>query len=81
MEKKYKVKLSSEERLELEEIVKKLKGNGQRVRRAQILLKADVNASNWTDKQISEAYGCRTKTIENVRQRLAPYVRIVVASE
>jgi len=29
-----------------------------------------VNGSNWTDKQIAEAFDCRTKTVENVRERL-----------
>jgi hypothetical protein len=40
------------------------------LRRAQILLKADADGPAWTDKQIVEAFGCRTKTVENVRQRL-----------
>ena len=43
MQKKYIVRLSKRERELLEETVKKLKGGGQKVRRAQILLKADAN--------------------------------------
>ncbi len=70
MQKKYIVRLTDEERSTLEEVVKKLKGTGQKVRRAQILLKADTDGPNWTDQQIAEAYSCRTKTVENVRQRL-----------
>ncbi len=35
-----------------------------------MLLKADANGPNWTDTKISEAFSCRTKTVENVRQRL-----------
>ena len=35
-----------------------------------MLLKADANGPNWTDKKIAEAFLCRTKTVENVRQRL-----------
>lgn len=70
MQKKYVVRLTDEERTELAEVVKKLKGTSQKVRRAQILLKADAEGPNWTDRQIAEAYGCRTKTVENVRQRL-----------
>ena len=70
MQKKYVVRLTDEERTELTEVVKKLKGTSQKVRRAQILLKADAEGPNWTDRQIAEAYGCRTKTVENVRQRL-----------
>ena len=52
------------------EILKKLKGTSEKVRRAQILLKADANGPNWTDKQIADAFSCRTKTVENIRQRL-----------
>lgn len=70
MEKKYIVRLTSEEQGVLEGVVKKLKGTSQKVRRAQILLKADANGPAWTDKQIAEAFSCRTKTVENIRQRL-----------
>jgi transposase len=70
MQKKYIVRLTDGEGQELEQVIKKLKGTGQKVRRAQILLKVDVNGPNWTDRQVAEAFGCRTKTVENVRQRL-----------
>ena len=70
MQKKYIVRLMDEERGELEEVFKKLKGTSQKVRRAQILLKADANGPNWTDKQIADAFSCRIKTVENIRQRL-----------
>ena len=70
MQKKYIVRLSAEERLELEDVVKKLKGSSQKVKRAQILLKADVEGANWPDHKIAEAYGCRQQTVEEVRERL-----------
>ena len=70
MKKKYIVRLTDEERQVLREIVKKLKGTSQKVRRAQVLLKADADGPNWTDKKIAEAVSCRTKTVENIRQRL-----------
>lgn len=70
MEKKYIVRLSASEKSELQEVVKHFKGSSQKVRRAQILLKADVEGSNWTDSHIAEAFGCRTKTVENIRKRL-----------
>ena len=71
MPKKYIVRLSEAERNELEAVIKKLKGTSQKVRRAHILLKADVvEGSNWTDELIAEACGCRTKTVENIRKRL-----------
>lgn len=70
MIKKYIVRLSDEERQVCQDVVKKLKGTSQKVRRAQILLKADVNATAWTDAKISEAFNCRIQTIENLRKRL-----------
>jgi hypothetical protein len=69
MEKKYIVDLSDEERVVLADVVKSLKGSSQKVKRAKILLKADINGPAWTDVRIAEACDCRTKTVENVRQR------------
>lgn len=71
MQKKYVVRLTDQERDELQGVVKKLKGTGEKVRRAQILLKADADGPNWTDEQIAEAFSCRTRTVEKIRQRLA----------
>jgi hypothetical protein len=70
MYKKYIVRLSVEERSILEEVIKKLKGTSERVRRAQILLKADADGPNWTDQKIAEAFDCRTQTVENIRENL-----------
>jgi homeodomain-containing protein len=70
MEKKYIVRLSDAERETCLEVIKKLKGPAGKVRRAQILLKADAAGCNWTDKRIAEAFSCRTQTVENIRQRL-----------
>ena len=69
MQKKYIVRLTDEERNILRSVVKKLKGSSQKVRRAQMLLKADADGPNWPDRQIAEAFSCRTKTVENVRQK------------
>ncbi len=70
MVKKYIVRLTDEERRELREVIKKLKGTSQKVRRAQILLKADADGPHWTDTRIAEAFSCRVQTVENIRQRL-----------
>jgi hypothetical protein len=70
MNKKYIVRLSDQERHVCQEVVKKLKGTSQKVRRAQILLKADADGPNWTDARIAEAFSCRVQTIENLRKRL-----------
>ena len=66
MRKKYIVRLTAEEREICHETIRRLKGTSERVRRAQILLKADGPA--WTDRKIAEAFSCRTKTVENIRQ-------------
>jgi DDE superfamily endonuclease/Homeodomain-like domain len=70
MNKKFIVRLSDEERAVCQEIVKKLKGSSQKVRRAHILLKADADGPSWTDSRIAEAFNCRLQTIENLRKRL-----------
>jgi homeodomain-containing protein len=70
MQKKYIVRLTDQERDELQSVINKLKGTAQKVRRAQILLKADANGPNWTDERIAEAFSCRIRTIEMIRQRL-----------
>ena len=70
MQKKYIVRLTDEERETLKRIVSKPKGASQRIRRAQVLLKADADGPGWTDARIAEAYGCRTRTVEYLRERL-----------
>jgi hypothetical protein len=69
MNKKFIVRLSDEERAICQEVVKKLKGSSEKVRRAQILLKADADGPGWTDSRIAEAFNCRVQTIENVNFR------------
>lgn len=70
MQKKDIVRWSAEERAELHQVVKKLRGTSQKVKRAPILLKADADGPAWTDARLADAFGCRTKTVENIRQRL-----------
>src|SRR5439155_14281586 len=70
MYKKYIVRLSDEERGICQAVIKKLKGSSQKARRAQILLKADVDGPGWPDAKIAEAFDCRVPTIGNLRKRL-----------
>jgi len=69
MLKKYIVRLTDEERETLQQVVDKFKGSSQKVRRAQVLLKADAEGPGWTDAKIADAFDCRTKTVENIRER------------
>ena len=68
-QKRYIVRLTAEEREVCQQTVRKLKGSSEKVRRAQILLQADADGPGWTDQQIADAFSCRTKTVENIRQR------------
>ena len=72
MPKKYIVRLSAEERNQLQTVIKTLTGSSQKVRRAQILLKADAEGPNWIDQRIAEAFGCRSQTVASLRQRSVP---------
>jgi hypothetical protein len=69
MQKKYLVRLSQDERKRCEHVIDKLKGTSQKVRRANILLKADADGPAWTDSRIAEAFRCRIQTIENIRKK------------
>src|SRR2546423_15450394 len=68
MNKKYIVRLTNEERAICETTIKKETGKSENLRRATILLKADADGPAWDDAKISEAVGCRTRTVENVQQ-------------
>ena len=68
MNKKYIVRLTDEERAICEATVKNEKGKSEKLRRAVILLKADMDGPGWNDEKISEAVGCRVRTTENVRR-------------
>ena len=70
MIKKYIVRLSEQERQVCQEVIRKLKGSSQKVRRAHILLKADAEGPAWSDARIAEAFDCRRQTVEQLRQRL-----------
>ncbi len=68
-QKKYIVRLTAEEREVCQETIRKLSGSSEKVRRAQILLKADADGPAWTDHRIADAFSWRTQTVENIRQR------------
>jgi len=67
--KKYVVRLTDAERQALQQVVGKFKGTSQKVRRAQVLLKSDADGPDWTDAKIADAFGCRTQSVENIRER------------
>jgi hypothetical protein len=68
MNKKYIVRLTDAEQAICEQTIRQEKGKSEKLRRATILLKANADGPAWGDAKISEAVGCRTRTVENVRQ-------------
>ena len=70
MLKKYVVRLTDAEREILAGLLKRQRVAAQKVRRARILLKADADGPNWTDAKIAEAFDCRTRSVESLRERL-----------
>jgi transposase len=69
MNKKYIVRLTTEEQKELENLVKKGKTQAYRMKHANILLAIDADGPNWSDHQAAKAYKCHENTVRNVRQR------------
>lgn len=71
MAKLYVLKLTPAERAELLGVVKRGKSAAWKVQRAQALLKCDQGSEGpgWTDKQIAEAFGCTTRSLESWRKQ------------
>src|SRR5436853_4722738 len=70
MHKKYTVRLSDEERGVCQEIVKRLKGTSEKVKRAQILLRADADGPGWPDAKIAEAHSCSVRQVRAYIKRI-----------
>lgn len=71
MQKRYIVDLTSKERKYLQQLVKKGKVAGYKIRHAQMLLKADQGPYGpaWPDQRIAEAFGSDVATVERLRKR------------
>jgi transposase len=67
----YVVKLTDEERKELERVVKRGKSAAWKIQRAQALLKCDRGQAGpaWLDDQIAEAFACTTRSLESWRKQ------------
>src|ERR1700724_2796278 len=70
--KKYVVRLSAEERAQLDELIRKGKRSAQLLTKARILLKADVSelGEGWSDSRIAAALDTSIATIERTRRQL-----------
>ncbi len=72
MAKKYIVRLTEDERIDLDSLIHIGKVAAHKRLHAEILLKADMSdlGAQWNDDSISEAFGISTRTVERVRKRL-----------
>jgi hypothetical protein len=70
--KSYVVRLSGEERQQLETLIRKGKGPARRLLKARILLKADVSEAGegWSDSRIIEALDTNPSMVYRVRKQL-----------
>ena len=70
--KRYVVKLSGEERSQLDALIRKGKSPAQRLLKARILLKADVSETGegWSDGQIIKALETSASMVYRVRKQL-----------
>jgi hypothetical protein len=70
--KKYVVRLSGEEREQLEALIRKGKSAAQRLLKARILLKADVSEAGegWSDNRIIKALETSASMVYRVRKQL-----------
>src|SRR5580704_13341717 len=66
------VRLSTEERAQLDELIRKGKRSAQLLTKARILLKADVSelGEGWSDSRIAAALDTNIATIERTRRQL-----------
>jgi len=76
MKKKYVVRLTLDERTQLNELINKGKAAAYKRKHAQILLKADIaenGGPGWTDQRIAEAFNVSLRMVERIRERLCEH--------
>ena len=68
---KHRVKLTTDERRELQQLVREGRSAGWKLRRAAALLKCDQGEGGpgWPDAQIAEAFEVTTRSLENWRKQ------------
>jgi transposase len=70
MYKKYVVRLSEEQRTQLETLVRRGRAHARKLLYARILLKADADGpDHWTDERIADALEVSTATVARERRR------------
>jgi len=63
---KYIVRLTEEERVQLTELVNNGQAAAYKIKHANVLQKVDADGQNWCDVQTAEAFSCRARTVSNL---------------
>lgn len=69
MNKKYIVRLTEQEREQLDALIRKGKSAAYKIKHAHILLKADADGAAWSDEGIAAAFAVHTRTVAGIRER------------
>ena len=70
MNKKYVVRLTDEQREQIERLLRRGRAHARKLLYARILLKADADVPDrWTDERIAEAFEISTATVARERRR------------
>jgi transposase len=70
MNKKYVVRLTDEQREQIERLLRRGRAHARKLLYARILLKADADGPDrWTDERIAEAFEISTATVARERRR------------
>ncbi len=70
MNKKYVVRLTTDEREHIEKLLRRGRAHARKLLYARILLKADANGPDqWTDERIADAFEVSTATVARERRR------------
>jgi transposase len=69
MNKKYIVRLTEQEREQLDALIRKGKTAASKIQHAHILLKADADGAGWSDEEIATAFSAHPRTVAGIRER------------
>lgn len=63
------VRLTEQEREQLDALIRKGKSAASKIKHAHILLKADADGAGWSDEEIAAAFFGHTRTVAGIRER------------
>ena len=69
MNKKYIVRLTEQEREQLDALIRQGKSAAYKIKHANILLKADADGAAWSDEEIAAAFSVHPRTVAGIRER------------